>query len=50
MLSYSEFYQQIVDDFAQKNENWQGGLFLGIWKVTFFNSSDDADDWLLFNP
>lgn len=50
MLSYSELYQQIVDDFAQKNENWQGGLYLGIWKVTFFNSSDDADDWLLFEP
>lgn len=50
MLNYSETYQQFADKFAQKHDNWSRAAFVGVWKVAFFNKSDDVDDWLLFEP
>ncbi|MBR4390517.1 MAG: hypothetical protein IKT08_00210 [Bacteroidales bacterium] len=50
MLNYSETYQLIADKFAQKHENWLRTIYLGLCKVTFFDSTNDVSDWLLFEP
>lgn len=50
MLNFSETCQQIADKFAKKHENWLGTTYLGLCKVTFFDSTNDVSDWLLFEP
>ena len=50
MLNYSETYQQIADKFAQNNGSWLGAKYLGLWKVSFFDSTNDFSNWLLFEP